>query len=174
VTVKRVAIGQAPQPGWSVGLTAGWIYLPETAWLEGTVLIAEDRHGEVRRCDLATAWRIKTHTVAIVVARGWSFTLLKAWPQHGAVPASLVVEGPQRCLLTEGELLMLANIIAARPPEADWKSSRQARKAVEYLRVQARYQHDRNAPVDWSFRTDPQGVHPKLAYRPPPPPSPGD
>jgi hypothetical protein len=149
VTGKRVPIGGQPEPRRLFGQVWLCSHLPQDAWLEGSVLIVEDNWGAVGKCDLTSAVKIAIHTAPFA----GSFHVLYVRQGPGTPPVHLVLEGPGWFLVSAEHLRMLAQIISSRPGEP----SRKIKKVMERLREMARYQDYRNAPIDWSFRTDPKG-----------------
>jgi hypothetical protein len=136
-------------------------FQPQQAWLDGSVLIVEYQQ-TVRQCDLRTASRIGIR-IAHTIGRNWSFEVLEAWQEAGDGPVRLVLSGPSSWIhLTEEHLRLLAQIIRSRPGEPD-KGSRAALRTLDGL---AQYQKFRpDGPVDWSFRTDPQGLNRQVGDR---------
>jgi hypothetical protein len=127
--------------------------LPQWAWLECSALIVEYKQ-EVRRCDLLSASWIRLRH-ALTIGRGWSFLVLEAYQKPDDEPVRLVLEGPDWVRLTAEHLRMLAQIISSRSAKLD----RKTQKIVRRLHRLADYQELRpSGPVDWSFRTDPQGL----------------
>ena len=125
-------------------------FQPQRAWLEDSVLAVEYK-GQVRRCDLISAWEIALMWTP-VNGTYWSFRVLLARQEPDSEPVRLVVEGPDWVLLTAAQLRMLAQIIGSRPGEPE----RRTRKILRYLR-QLADKEELRTNWDWSFRTDPQG-----------------
>jgi hypothetical protein len=147
-----VPIGGQPEPRRLFGQGLVCPYLPQFAWLDGSVLIVEDNWGAVGKCDLTSAAKIALREAPISWL-SWSFGVLYARQGPDISPVHLVLAGPDWFLLSAEHLRMLADIISSRPGEPGKKIT----KVVEHLRGIARYQDYRNAPIDWSFRTDPKG-----------------
>ena len=148
-------IGGQPEPARIFGriwLPFMYPHLPQYAWLEGSLLIVEDNWGAVGKCDLTSATKIALRT-APIIGWSWSFCVLYARQGPGISPVHLVLEGPDWFLVSAEHLRVLAQIIGSRPGEPGKK----LRKVVQRLRDMASYQEYRNAPIDWSFRTDPKG-----------------
>ncbi len=162
-------IGGIPPPWRKARFRTTTLYpfLPQRAWLDGTVLIVEYQH-QVRQCDLRTASRIR---IRQITAFGWKmpFHVLEARQKASGEPAGLVLSGPDSwILLTPGHLRLLAQIISSRPAEAGqglqkllrFLSGRDVKQMVRFLNDLANLQQFRlNGPVDWSFRTDPHGLN---------------
>jgi hypothetical protein len=145
------------------GRFEAWLYpfQPQQAWLQGTALIVEFSH-ESAECDLVTATRIRIRARPLpVLNRGWVFDVLYAYQDDRSTPARLVVAGPGWYLLTGKQLRRLAEIISARD-DADHQP---VRGVVRRLTRMADDQDARSQPLDWSFRTDPQG--PQKTQEPP-------
>jgi hypothetical protein len=129
-------------------------FQPQQAWLQGTVLIVEFNH-ESAECDLVTAARIRMRGRPVpVVNRGWVFDVLYAYQDDKSRPARLVLAGPGWSLLTGKQFRRLAEIIGARHDAGD----RPVRGIVRRLNSMADEQDIRSQPLDWSFRTNPQGL----------------
>ena len=129
-------------------------FQPQQAWLQGTVLIVEFSH-ESAECDLVTAARIRIRRRPFPVFNGgWVFDVLYAYQDDKSTPARLVLAGPGWYLLTGQQFGRLAEIIGARHDARD----RQVRGIVRRLTRMAGEQDIRSQPLDWSFRTDPQGL----------------
>jgi hypothetical protein len=90
--------------------------------------------------------------------RGWVFDVLYAYQDDRSTPARLVLAGPGWYLLTGKQFRRLAEIIGARHDAND----RPVRGIVRRLNRMADAQNIRSQPLDWSFRTDPQGLRKKL------------
>ncbi|HUB41284.1 MAG TPA: hypothetical protein VMA72_20770 [Streptosporangiaceae bacterium] len=132
-------------------------FQPQQAWLRGTVLIVEFNH-ESAECDLVTAARIRIRGRPLpVFNRGWVFDVLYAYQDDRSTPARLVLAGPGWYLLTGQQFRRLAEIIGARHDASDWP----VRTIVRRLNRMADDQDIRSQPLDWSFRTDPQGLRKK-------------
>jgi hypothetical protein len=130
---------------------------PQQAWLQGTVLIVEFNH-ESDDCDLVTAARIRIRGRPLPVFNGgWVFDVLYAYQDDRSTPARLVLAGPGWYLLTGNQFRRLAEIIGARHDARD----RAVRGIVRRLNRMAYAQDVRSQPLDWSFRTDPQGLQKK-------------
>ena len=114
-------------------------------------MLAVEYKGEVRRCDLMSAWTIEL-IWTLVNGTYWSFRVLHACQEPDSEPVRLVAEGPGWVLLTAAQLRVLAQIIDSRPG----KPERRTRKVVQYLR-QLADREDLRTNWDWSFRTDPRG-----------------
>ena len=126
----------------------------QRAWLQGTVLIVEFNH-QSAECDLVTAARIRIRGRPLpVFNRGWVFDVLYAYQDDKSTPARLVLAGPGWYLLTGQQFGRLAEIIGARHDARD----RQVGGIVRRLTRMAGEQDIRSQPLDWSFRTDPQGL----------------
>ena len=135
-------------------------YLPQRAWLEGSVLTVESGQ-DVRRCDLASAARIAIRSVPPFTS--WSFLVLYAYQEPGSPPVRLVLEGPRWALLTAAQLRALAAVISSRPGALGGKTRRVVRRLGEL----AAYVDLRTKPIDWSFRTDPRGQRQRDSKQPP-------
>jgi len=132
-------------------------FQPQQAWLHGTVLIVEFNH-ESAECDLVTAARIRIRGRPLpVFNRGWMFDVLYACQDDRSTPARLVLAGPGWYLLTGKQFRRLAEIIGARPDASD----RTVRGIVRRLNRMADAQDISSQSLDWSFRTDPQGLRKK-------------
>ena len=125
-------------------------FLPQRAWLQGSVLTVEDRQG-TGQCDLVSASKIALRSVPPIGS--WSFLVLYAWPEPGSTPARLVLDGPSWLLLTGEHLRMLARVIGSRPGA----SSSKIKRIVRQLNDLAAYDDLHSQPIDWSFRTNPRG-----------------
>jgi hypothetical protein len=150
-------------PGRRQGRFEGWLYpfQPQQAWLEDTTLIVEFNH-ESTECDLATAARILIRGRPVpVFNRGWVFHVLYAYQDDRSTPARLVLAGPDWYLLTGKQFRRLAEIISARHDA----THRPVRRIVRRLTRMADDQDARSQPLDWSFRTDPQGLQQKQGPR---------
>jgi hypothetical protein len=159
MTGERVPVGGEPEPRRIFGSLPGFMYrfLPQRAWLEGSVLIVEHKQ-KARRCDLLSASLIRLRTYGFI--GGWTFLVLEACQELANEPVRLVLEGPDWILLTAAHLRMLAQIISSRSVTPD----KRAQRVVQRLHRLADYQEFRpSRPVDWSFRTDPQGLNRKSA-----------
>jgi hypothetical protein len=129
-------------------------FQPQQAWLQGSVLIVEF-NGESATCDLVTAARIRIRGRPVpVFNRGWVFDVLFAYPDDRSTPARLVLAGPGWYLLTGKQFRRLAEIIGTRADAGD----RPVRPIVRRLNNMADDQDARSQTLDWSFRTDPQGL----------------
>ena len=129
-------------------------FQPQQAWLQGTVLIVDFNHESVE-CDLVTAARIRIRGRPLpVFNRGWVFDVLYAYQDDRSTPARLVLAGPGWYLLTGKQFRQLAEIIGARHDAND----RTVRGIIRRLNGMADAQDMRSQPLDWSFRTDPQGL----------------
>jgi hypothetical protein len=135
------------QPGLSPPGTRGsrrW--LPQHAWLHGTVLVV-DRGHDVRRCDLATA-----SEVTLRVGRLDGFLVLRAREGGSEVPAvSLAIrfQRRQQMLIHPDALRLLAEAIGPRRGSPT--------HVARELRGLAETEERRNAAAGWSLRTSPQG-----------------
>ena len=162
-------IGGIPPPWRKVRFRTATLYpfLPQQAWLDGTVLIVEYQH-RVRQCDLRTASRIRIRQITTF---GWKmpFCVLEGRQKASDEPAGLVLSGPDSwILLTPGHLRLLAQIIGSRPAEAGhslqklvrFLNGQDVKQMMRFLNDLADLQQFRlNGPVDWSFRTDPRGLN---------------
>ncbi|HEY2313595.1 MAG TPA: hypothetical protein VGH96_08280 [Streptosporangiaceae bacterium] len=129
-------------------------FQPQQAWLRGTVLIVEFNH-ESADCDLVTAARIRMRGRPVpVFNRGWVFDVLYAYQDDKSTPARLVLAGPGWYMLTGKQFRRLAEIIGARLDAGE----RPVRGIVRRLNKMADEQDIPSQPLDWSFRTDPQGL----------------
>lgn len=148
----RQPIGDQPEPRGVFGgnFTVICPLLPQQAWLEGSLLIVE-RGGEVSQCDLATAARIIIRIAPPLIAR--ACRVLSAYPEPNSTPTRLVIAGPDWYTLTAQQARQLAQIIGSRTHD-----KKAADKVVRYLRDLAAREDFRTQPIDWSFRTDPEGV----------------
>jgi hypothetical protein len=136
-------------------------FQPQQAWLQGTVLIVDFNH-ESAECDLVTAARIRIRGRPLpVFNRGWVFDVLFAYQDDRSTPARLVLAGPGWYLLTGNQFRRLAEIVGARPDASD----RPVRRIVRRLNAMAGDQDIRSQPLDWGFRTDPQGLRKKQELR---------
>jgi hypothetical protein len=132
-------------------------FQPQQAWLQGTVLIVEFNH-ESAECDLVTAARIRIRGRPLpVFNRRWVFDVLYAYQDDRSTPARLVLAGPGWYMLTGPQFRRLAEIIGARRDVSD----RKLRRIVQRLKKMANAQDIRSLPLDWTFRTDPQGLRKK-------------
>jgi hypothetical protein len=132
-------------------------FQPQQAWLQGTVLIVDFNH-ESAECDLVTAARIRIRGRPLPVFNGgWVFDVLYAYQDDRSTPARLVLAGPGWYLLTGKQFRRLAEIIGARHDASD----RPMRRIIRRLNRMADEQDFRSQPLDWSFRTDPQGLRKK-------------
>ena len=77
-----------------------------------------------------------------------------AYQDDRSTPARLVLAGPDWYLLTGPQFRRLAEIIGARHDAGD----RPVRGIVRRLNTMAHDQDARSQTLDWSFRTDPQGL----------------
>ena len=129
-------------------------YQPQQAWLQGSVLIVEF-NGESATCDLVTAARIRIRGRPVpIFNRGWVFDVLFAYQDDRSTPARLVLAGPGWYLLTGPQFRRLAEIIGTRHDAGD----RPVLRIVRRLNNMADDQDARSQTLDWSFRTDPQGL----------------
>jgi hypothetical protein len=135
-------------------------FLPQQAWLEGSILTVESGQ-DIRRCDLASASRIAIRSVPRFTS--WSFLALYAYQAPGSPPVRLVLEGPRWVLLTAAQLRALAAVISSRSGELGGKTRRVVRRLGEL----AAYVDLRTKPIDWSFRTDPRGQRQPGGKQPP-------
>jgi hypothetical protein len=135
------------QPGLSPPRTRGsrrW--LPQHAWLNGTVLVVERGHA-VRQCDLATA-----SDVTLRVGRLDGFLVLRAYEGTSEDPSVLLAiqfQRRQHTLIRPDALRLLAEAIGSRQGSPT--------HVARELRGMADTEERRNPPVDWSLRTSPQG-----------------
>jgi hypothetical protein len=128
-------------------------FLPQRAWLDGSVLIVE-RGGRQRECDLATAKMIKLSSTMPPLDRGYphAVPVLLARQDHGHGQVRLVLRGDDLRIVSADQLLLLAEAIQSGPSPAP-----HAPKVCRRLRKLA----DKQQPLptlDWSFRTDPHGT----------------
>jgi hypothetical protein len=129
-------------------------FQPQRAWLQGSMLTVEF-NGESATCDLVTAARIRIRGRPVpVFNRGWVFDVLYAYQDDRSTPARLVLAGPDWYLLTGQQFRRLAEIIGRRHDAGD----RPARGIIRTLNRMASDQDARSQPLDWSFRTGPQGL----------------
>lgn len=136
-------------------------FQPQQAWLQGTVLIVEFNH-ESAECDLLTAARIRIRGRPVpIFNRGWVFDVLFAYQNDKSTPARLVLAGPGWYLLTGRQFRRLAEIIGARHDAGE----RPVRGIVRRLNRMADEQDIRSRPLDWSFRTKPQGRGSKMSSK---------
>jgi hypothetical protein len=126
---------------------------PLRAWLEGSVVTVETA-GDVRWCDLASAWRIRLRWLPTIM-RGWC-QVLYGYQAKDRPPARLVLQGGDGILVSGDHLRALAQIIGSRPAEPGNKVP----GIVRRLNDLAVYQDSRTKPVDWSFRANPHGNNP--------------
>ena len=135
------------QPGLNPPRTRGsrrW--LPQRAWLDGTVLVVERGHA-VRQCDLAAA-----SEVTLRAGRLDGFLVLRAYQGASEDPSiSLAIrfQRRQQLLIRPDGLRLLAEAIAAGPGSP-------AHVARE-LRGLADAEDRRHPPRDWSLRASPHG-----------------
>jgi hypothetical protein len=135
------------QPGLSPPQTRGsrrW--LPQHAWLDGTVLVVE-RAQAARQCDLAAASGVTLQT-----GRLDRFLVLNAFEGHDQDPSvSLAVrfQRRQQLLIRPDALRLLAEAIGSRPGSPT--------HVARELRGLADAEEQRNPPRDWSLRTSPEG-----------------
>jgi hypothetical protein len=168
-----VLIGGEPESSRLFGFSPAYPFLPQRAWLEGSVLTVErnvlpvwgslltaegglltiEGKRDVRQCDLGSASKIALRQVPPLFS--WSVLVLYAWQEPGSPPVRLVLAGPGWVLLTAAHLRMLAQVIGSRPGQPGRKIS----NVVRHLRDLAACQDLRTQPIDWSFRTDPKGHH---------------
>jgi hypothetical protein len=129
-------------------------FQPQQAWLQGSMLTVEF-NGESATCDLVTAARIRIRGRPVpVFNRGWVFDVLYAYQDETSTPARLVLAGPGWYLLTGPQFSRLAEIIGTRHDAGD----RPVRGIIRTLNRMASDQEARSQPLDWSFRTEPQGL----------------
>ena len=129
-------------------------FQPQRAWLQGSTLTVEF-NGESATCDLVTAVRIRIRGRHVpVFNRGWVFDVLFAYQDDRRTPARLVLAGPGWYLLTGPQFRRLAEIIGTRQDAGD----RPVRGIVRRLNRMADDQDLLSQPLDWSIRTDPQGL----------------
>jgi hypothetical protein len=132
-------------------------YQPQQAWLQGSVLTVEF-NGQSASCDLVTAERLRIRGRPVpVFNRGWVFDVLFASQDDASPPARLVLAGPNWYLLTGPQFRRLAEIIGTRHDAG----IRPVRGIVRRLNYMADDKDVRSQPLDWSFRTDPQGLRKK-------------
>lgn len=125
-----------------------WVY-PIQAWLEGSMLTVETGSG-VRQCDLATAWKVRLRPVPTFM-RGWCL-VLSICQRPRARPVRLALQGPDGILVSADGIRLLAQIISSQSARP-----RKTARVTRRLRELAALQDMRTKPIDWSFRTDPQG-----------------
>ncbi len=159
MTVPREPIANQPEPDRVIGRAPGFMrrhlypFLPQKAWLQGSLLIVE-RFQEVSRCDLATAALIKIRSVKPLLSGfGWSFEVLHACQALDGAPTRLVLTGPDWYLLTGGEYRRLAQILSSRAG-TDGRINKVIRRLQDY----GAYEDFRSQAPDWSFRADPSGA----------------
>jgi hypothetical protein len=129
-------------------------FQPQQAWLQGSMLTVEF-NGESATCDLVTATRLRIRARPVPVFSGlWVFDVLFAYQEPSSTPARLVLAGPGWYLLTGTQFRRLAEIIGTRHDADD----RPVRGIVRRLNNMADHQDARSQTLDWSFRTDPQGL----------------
>ncbi len=85
------------------------------------------------------------------------FDVLYAYQDDRSTPARLVLAGPGWYLPTGQQFRRLAEIIGARRDAND----RIVRRIIRRLNKMADAQDIRSQPLDWTFRTDPQGLRKK-------------
>jgi len=155
-------------------VTAGWLGLltaafsavlarflydfgPQRGWLRGSVLSVE-RLGGPRECDLATAEVVKLGWTMPTMTRGYTEAVpVLAVRQHkGGSLVRLALRGVDLRILPANELLQLAAALESgpAPSPAAAKTSRRLRKLAESEKSLP--------PLDWSFRSDPQGTRPSV------------
>lgn len=125
-------------------------FLPQRAWLRGSVLAVE-RRGRQRQCDLATAEVVKLGRTVWPMTRGYSdaVPVLCARQRKGSALVRLTLRGDDLRIAPAAQLVLLAEAIESRP-----ESTARAANACARLRRLA----DKQAPLpvlDWSFRTGP-------------------
>jgi hypothetical protein len=83
---------------------------------------------------------------------------LQARQEPRSRPVRLLIQYPggNWTLVPQEHLRLLAQIIGARR-QTDGQADRKAAKAAKRLREIADVTESDRSPVDWSFRTDPQG-----------------
>ena len=129
-------------------------FQPQQAWLQGSKLTVEFR-GESATCDFVTATRIRIRGRPVPVFNGgWVFAVLFAYQNDRSTPARLVLAGPGWYLLTGPQFRRLAEIIETRHDAGD----RPVRGIIRRLNRMADDQDILSQPLDWSFRTDPEGL----------------
>jgi hypothetical protein len=129
-------------------------FQPQQAWLQGSVLTVKFK-GESATCDLVTAARIRIRRRPVpVFNRGWVFDVLFAYQDDRSAPARLVLARPGWYLLTGPQFRRLAEIIGTRHDAGDPP----VRAIVRRLNTMTDDQDLLSHPLDWSFRTDPQGL----------------
>jgi hypothetical protein len=91
-------------------------YVPQRAWLDGSVLTTE-RAGQQRRCNLATAEMIKLGSTMPRMVPGYhdAVPMLRAQQDKGSKPVRLVLRGNDLHIIPAAELLLLAQAIESRP-----------------------------------------------------------
>jgi hypothetical protein len=120
-------------------------WLPQHAWLDGTVLVVE-RGSAVRQCDLAAASKVtlragmldKVHVLRAYEAGG------------GQAPVALAIMNRfERLFVSPDALRLLAQATGSRPGCPA--------RVTRNLRNMADREERRNTPIDWSFRIKPRG-----------------
>lgn len=135
------------QPGLSPPRTRGsrrW--LPQRAWLDGTVLVVE-RAQTARRCDLAAA-----SGVTLRAGRLDRFLVLSVFADQGRAPAVTLAVRYQRrpqLLIRPDGLRLLAAALGSGPGSPT--------HVARELRGLADAEERRNPPHDWSLRSSPEG-----------------
>jgi hypothetical protein len=125
-------------------------FIPQRAWLEGSVLAVE-RGGRERRCDLASAEIIKLSLTMPPLTRGYSdaVPVLRARQEPRRRHVRVVLRGDDLRIVPASQLVLLAEAIESGPAPAP-----RAPKVCRRLRDRARRQQPL-PELDWSFRTDP-------------------
>jgi hypothetical protein len=138
MTGARIPIGVDPDPGGLLRtpFTALFVFLPQRAWLDRSVLTVENARS-TGRCDLAIASKIRLRWIPPLPG-SWPFLVLYAWPAPDGPPVQLAVRGQGWVLVTPGELRMLAGIIGARPGEPDSKLARIPARLRELAGIEER------------------------------------
>jgi hypothetical protein len=141
------------EPEWDIPLTRGWgwPYMPQTARLEDAVLIVERRY-RVRSCDLVTAAQVAVESRWY--GRGAVVHVLTARQEPAGHRVDLVIVWMGSAVISPSGLRRLAQILGRRPDAAD--SAVQG--AVGQLLALADREDQRRTPIDWNFRTSPQGI----------------
>jgi hypothetical protein len=128
-------------------------FIPQRARLEGSVLAVE-RGGRERKCDLASAEIIELSTTMPPLTRGYSdaVPVLRARQETRGKLVRVVLRGDDLRIVSASQLVLLAEAIESGPAPAP-----RASKICRRLREQAGRQQPLPA-LDWRFRTDPQGI----------------
>ncbi len=129
----------------------GYDFVPQRAWLEGSVLAVE-RGGRQRHCDLASAETIKLSSTMPPLTRGYSIAVpvLLARQDIASKLVRVVLRGDDLRIIPASQLVLLSEAIESGPAPAP-----RAPKVSGRLRKLASKQQPLS-DLDWSFRTDPQ------------------